>query len=110
MASNIIYDGKDDINILADIIRYSTELGADIIKVNLPKNKITDGDRKLLFQVIENSPPVVLAGGSEFKNFEKVLSLAKDLGFSGVCIGRNIFLSDDPIEVLNQIDLIFNNK
>jgi len=110
MAGNIIYSGKNDMRILLDIIRYSTELGADIIKVNLPKNKLSKENLKLLSDVVRNSPPIVIAGGGKTAEFIKTLELAKSVGFSGVCIGRNIFTASKPTDVLEQINAVFGDN
>lgn len=85
-------------------VRVCTELGADLIKIHLPSDKI---EREKLQAFGELEPKLLLAGGENMKDFEKRLIAAKKLGFQGVCVGRNIFQSETPIETLNIIDKVF---
>lgn len=88
-------------------IRICCELGADLIKIRLPSessiiNKIDKFSKE--------HTPLLLSGGEQNDKFEDNIKIAKSLGFQGVCIGRNIFQSKNPINVLNTIDKVFNNE
>jgi len=85
-------------------VRVCTELGADLIKIHLPTqpeeiNKIAPFN--------PNEPALLLAGGENMENFEKRLQSAKTLGFQGICLGRNIFQSKEPLKTLEIIENIF---
>jgi class I fructose-bisphosphate aldolase/fructose-bisphosphate aldolase/2-amino-3,7-dideoxy-D-threo-hept-6-ulosonate synthase len=88
-------------------LRICAELGADLIKINLP-SKIEC--QKGIKRISPCHPPVLLAGGDLSGNFPERVSTAFNLGFSGICIGRNIFQSENPEEVLDSIDMIFGDN
>lgn len=88
-------------------LRICVELGADLIKVNLP-SKIDC--QKGIRCISPGHPPVLLAGGDLASNFSERVSTAFNLGFSGICIGRNIFQSENPEEILCSIDTIFGDN
>ena len=80
-------------------VRVCIELGADIVKITLPSDfKVC----KKINPFPSQHPPVVLAGGTLSENIRDNLSLAKKLGFSGVCIGRNIFQNEKPINIFSN--------
>jgi DhnA family fructose-bisphosphate aldolase class Ia len=87
-------------------IRICAELGADLIKVALPSKR----EVQLQVQTISpKHPPVLLAGGGLSGSFMEQAKVAHELGFGGVCIGRNLFQSDSPAFVINAIDEIFGD-
>lgn len=97
----------DSISEFSYSIRICVELGADIIKTKLPskkdiKNKIEPFSKQ--------HPPVVLAGGSPTNGFLQELKTSKSLGFRGACIGRNIFQSPEPRNIVELIDQEFKAK
>ena len=100
--------GNDDWKRAEDFnyaVRVCAELGADLIKIHLPSN--TDEVKKLnTFDI--NEPALLLAGGATMDNFEERLHMAKEVGFQGICLGRNIFQSTTPTETLEKIDNVFN--
>ncbi len=85
-------------------VRVCTELGADLIKIHLPSNR---DEIKKLKPFSRNEPPLLLAGGENMETFQERLRVAKNLGFQGVCIGRNIFQTQTPLERLEMIDRVF---
>lgn len=85
-------------------IRVCTELGADLIKIHLPSDS---KECEKLQKFGEHEPKLLLAGGENMQNFEARLNLAKSIGFQGICLGRNIFQSENPHETLKIIDNIF---
>lgn len=85
-------------------VRISAELGADIIKTRIPSNP---EERKKVSPFTSLHPPVILAGGSISNTFERDLLDAKEMGFSGVCVGRNIFQNAKPEECVKLIDSVF---
>ena len=88
---------------LHQAIRVTAELGASIIKVALPDDRPSPRVEALTRRVIAASPPVVLAGGPHSAGFHDQITLASALGFSGVCIGRNLFQSQRPSRFVSRI-------
>jgi len=88
-------------------VRACAELGADLIKIHLPSNP---AEVEKLQKFNHNEPALLLAGGENMNNFEPRLNIAKNLGFQGICLGRNIFQNDKPKETLKVIDNIFKNQ
>lgn len=86
-------------------VRVCNELGADLIKIHLPSNS---EELKKVHKVSPNEPKLLLAGGEDMTNFKERLLQAKDIGFQGVCIGRNIFQSPTPQKTLRIINDVFN--
>lgn len=89
-------------------IKHCAELGVDFIKLPLP-NDVDKNDNDLK-KFISLSPPLLFAGGDKNENFLADINTSRDLGFQGVCVGRNIFKSENPIETVNQINQIFSNE
>ncbi len=85
-------------------VRVCVELGADIIKTRIPSSL---DERKKINPFTSSHPPVILAGGSISNAFESELVDAKEMGFSGVCVGRNIFQNTEPGERVKLIDSVF---
>jgi len=88
-------------------IRVCSELGADLIKVNLPSD---DNISQEISYFDENEPILLLAGGENMDGFNTKIERAKKIGFQGVCLGRNIFQNKDPKKVLNIIEKNFSKK
>lgn len=89
---------------IANAVKACSELGADLIKVAYDC-EIRDNDKSPLFD--KQSPAVLLAGGEQNEAFLHNLAAAKQVGFSGYCIGRNIFQSVQPEKVFKEIDTTF---
>jgi len=87
-------------------VRACTELGADLIKIHLPSDV---KECKKLQKFGEHEPKLLLAGGENMQDFEARLNFAKDIGFQGICLGRNIFQNETPKETLKIIDNIFKS-
>ena len=85
-------------------VRVCTELGADLIKIHLPSDS---KECEKIQKFAENEPKLLLAGGENMQNFKARLITAKNIGFQGICVGRNIFQSENPHETLKIIDNIF---
>jgi DhnA family fructose-bisphosphate aldolase class Ia len=97
---------------VADAVRVCTELGADLIKVGLPP-EIANADRSDLAglrETIRGAAPTLLGGGERREDLPNRLATARDLGFSGACIGRSIFEAPDPTTVLETIDAVFDGR
>jgi len=88
-------------------VRVCGELGADLIKIHLPSNA---QELQKLTPFHPNEPALLLAGGESMSHFEERLQNAKNLGFQGICLGRNIFQSETPLETLKIIDTIFKHS
>jgi class I fructose-bisphosphate aldolase len=97
---------------VVDALRISTELGADVVKIALPSEVFTAGESQLtmLRKAIDYSPPVVLAGGERRDDFDGLMAIAQALGFSGTCIGRNVFQHGEPKGVLDAAAAAFVGK
>jgi len=81
--------------------RIGLELGADIIKLKY------FGDKESFKQAIKlaGKTKVVLSGGQKL-NEEKFLAVASEimeLGASGVAVGRNIWQSENPLEITEKL-------
>lgn len=90
-----------DPELIAHTCRVGAELGADIIKTNY------SGDPDSFKTVVKGCPvPVLVAGGlrtsSDIELLEKIRG-ALDAGASGVAIGRNVFMHDQPAIMVRRI-------
>ncbi len=85
-------------------VRVCTELGADLIKIHLPSNM---NEVKKITPIHPDEPALLLAGGENMENFTERLTVAKEIGFQGICLGRNIFQNETPKVTLKIIDDIF---
>ena len=77
----------------AHCARIGYELGADFVKVQYT------GSRETFARVVQAVPiPVVIAGGPRMAGDQEVLQLvweSLDAGGAGLCVGRNVFGSDN---------------
>lgn len=89
----------------ADTLRICAELGADVIKIALPAsaNEATDAELSVLRDALKRAPPALLCGGERRPDFSERLTLACELGFRGVCVGRHVFQAEDPRSALGTI-------
>jgi DhnA family fructose-bisphosphate aldolase class Ia len=92
---------------LSDAIKMAAQLGPDLIKVPVRAEDFRDESGRDLATLLKASPPVLAAGGPLDKTFLETLRLASDAGFSGTCLGRNIFQSTDPEAVSRQVTDLF---
>jgi DhnA family fructose-bisphosphate aldolase class Ia len=88
-------------------IRVCHEMGADLIKVPCALTALLRPTDEFLRE-LQHSPPVLIAGGPKNSDIEIVVRSAKDIGFSGYCVGRNIFDSTDPQRVAGVLRSIFS--
>jgi len=94
-------EGKDPNDLMIYGARIGLEIGADIVKLHWP------GDKKKLKWAIKSAgkTKVVIAGG--MKADEKILmGQVKDImdaGATGLAIGRNIWQSENPLELTKKI-------
>jgi len=91
---------------LPKVIRVCQELGADLLKVNCSIDRYLADDLTII-DTLRNGPPVLMAGGSVSSNIFELAQNAAQIGFSGYCVGRNIFRADNPTNVANQLNTIF---
>jgi DhnA family fructose-bisphosphate aldolase class Ia len=87
-------------------VRVCTELGADLIKIHLPSDPQMQQE---LTPYSRDEPALLLAGGENMNAFQERISSAKALGFQGICLGRNIFQSEQPEETLKIIEKVFGD-
>lgn len=92
-----------DTSMLARSIRFCIELGADLIKVRSNLDNVDAEEAQNYRAALHGRTPVLLAGGDLHKDFIREVAIAKDLGFSGYCVGRNIFKHDHPIRMSMQL-------
>lgn len=91
-----------DIEAIAHISRVAMEIGADIIKTNYagPPEKFNE---KVIKPVCR---PVIIAGGEAGSSKGEIQQFVADLMNSGACgvaIGRKVWQSEDPEEVVRTI-------
>ncbi len=84
-------------------IRFCIELGADLIKVRCNTLELDQEGRLEFGELLRSSPPVLLAGGVAHNNIVDEVSMSRKVGFSGYCIGRNIFQSENPAEMSQML-------
>ncbi|MBJ24448.1 MAG: fructose-bisphosphate aldolase [Euryarchaeota archaeon] len=89
-------------------VRLAFELGCDIVKVPWT------GDKDSFSQVCKSAPiPVLIAGGELNGDLESLLNLIEDAidsGASGVCMGRQIFASENVQERCKRISRIIHKE
>ncbi|PID61239.1 MAG: hypothetical protein CR986_02975 [Ignavibacteriae bacterium] len=86
-------------------IKYCDEIGADLVKTPLPNDVNKNLD--YLKSIVKNKYDLLLAGGSQSDNFMDDCRIAKKIGFKGLCVGRNIFESNNPEKINEQVCQIF---
>src|SRR6185503_7418336 len=88
---------------MQDILPYPVELGAHVVKTYYCKN---------FEKVVEGCPvPVIIAGGKKLPEkdaLDLTFNAIKD-GASGVDMGRNIWQSDHPIEMIQAVRSIVHD-
>lgn len=87
-------------------IRIAAELGADIVKIG------ANWEQDELKSIIKDSLiPVVVAGGDLLtaEHLYEVTQKAMNTGIIGVSFGRNVFMSDNPAEILGRLSQIIYN-
>jgi DhnA family fructose-bisphosphate aldolase class Ia len=98
-----------NIDAFVHAVRIGVELGADLIKIGLTSElcNASSRDHGRITSMVAAAPPVLLAGGPAGPRFPSVVKLSRDLGFSGVCIGRNIFGIENREAGLNAISEVY---
>lgn len=94
---NLILDPEDETKGIAHAARVAFELGCDVVKVPWT------GSIKSFQKVTSGVPiPVLIAGGtsSSFADTLEIVSQSIIAGGSGVCMGRQIFGSENPLNRL----------
>jgi fructose-bisphosphate aldolase / 2-amino-3,7-dideoxy-D-threo-hept-6-ulosonate synthase len=95
-----------DVEVVKHAARVGAELGADIVKTNYT------GDPETFREVVRTAGvPVVIAGGEKAKNEADILQTIKDsidVGGAGVAMGRNIFQSEKPINMIKAVDAVIH--
>jgi len=98
---NLKIDENDITNGISHAVRLAFELGCDIVKVPWT------GDKASFSQVCRSAPiPVLIAGGEQKGDMNYLLDIIKDAmdsGASGVCMGRQIFASENVQERCEKI-------
>ena len=95
--------GKLNKSQLLDALRIACEIGADLIKINLPNchEQLTHSE----IGFIKNLPPLLLAGGprvsDEVIEVEVLRSIA--IGFQGLCVGRQLLTSTNPMDLVKRL-------
>jgi len=89
------------VRLCAHAARVAVELGADLVKTQYP------GDQEAFSQIVEACVPVpVVIAGGPYRPESLVLDDVRDalkVGGAGVSIGRGVFDSDDPSNVLRRL-------
>ncbi len=86
---------------LAHACRASVDLGADIVKTSYP------GSPEEFAKMCRTTPvPVLIGGGVRLDNEAEFLKIVADsvrAGGAGICIGRNVFQSPDPVRLGRKV-------
>lgn len=104
--------GPEMLASIADALRVCTELGGDLIKIGLPAD-VLDADPEQLAALqtaVVGSPPVLLAGGPRGDGLAERVALAREVGFSGACIGRSVFQDPEPEAVLAALAAALDDR
>ncbi len=84
--------------------RIGLEIGADIAKIKYP------GSAEAMAEAVEMSGPtkVVMSGGSKADDgaFLRTVEDAMSAGADGLAVGRNVFQRENPIEILDALELV----
>ncbi len=85
-------------------VRVGYELGADCIKAYFTGESAYKA-------VVESCPvPILIAGGPKVAEPQDMVRQALGLGAAGVAFGRNVFESDDPIRMTEElVSLVHSN-
>ena len=92
--NNLYLDKSDSTGGVAHAARLAWELGCNVVKVPWTGSEES-------FRIVTSSVPipVLVSGGPKDEDFRSVLELVEksiNAGGSGVCMGRNVFASEDP--------------
>ena len=98
------FDGPYTAEELRLAVRVGYEFGADFIKTSY------SGDVESFRKVVKNCPiPIVIAGGPKTKSVEEVLKMvrgAMDAGALGIAMGRKVWGSSNPINLVEALKLV----
>jgi len=87
--------------LVAHAVNLAAELGADIVKT------VYTGSEETMGQVVRRCPiPILVAGGERKSSIESVVQFTRAAirsGVSGVAMGRNVFESGQPDEVVKAV-------
>lgn len=100
-------DNEKDIDKIKLVARVAQEIGADMVKVHY------SGSKESFSEIVSSCRiPVIMAGGEVVDNqtLYRNIDDAMAAGAKGVAIGRNVFQSDNSIEILNCIKNIVHNR
>ena len=88
--------------------RIGAELGADIVKTYFTGNPET------FKEVTESCPvPIVMSGGPKAErpiDFLKMVKGALDGGAMGIAVGRNVWQSENPVQMLEAVNLVVHEN
>lgn len=105
---NLKISENDITNGVSHAVRLAFELGCDIVKVPWTGNKDS------FAKVCKSAPiPVLIAGGELKGDIDSLLNLIKDAldsGASGICMGRQIFASENINERCIRISNIIHDE
>lgn len=90
---------------LRHLMRACVELGTDALKLAAPKELSLV---PVLLEGIQEATPVFFAGGEKCSD-DDLLALARSIalhGGSGLCVGRNVFQSDNAAGILNRLQQV----
>lgn len=99
-------EGKDQKELIAYASRMGLELGADVIKIKYP------GDLENLKHAVLSAgkTKVVVSGGAkeEEEDFLAMAKIVMQSGAIGMAVGRNIWQSNEPLEITKKLkEIIF---
>lgn len=97
---------QENNELMAFSARLSAELGADFINLNYGENLENLG------YITSVCPSPVLLSGGAFKSDENTLrraATAMDAGCNGICFGRSIWQSKDPVRLMHGLHSVIQN-
>lgn len=102
----VMVSGSDwsDGRSLEKAIRWAIELGADLVKVDPGNLRSRDPVDARSADV-----PVLMAGGGDPAHLREAIDWAARSGFAGLCIGRGVFGSPDPLKAMQDLKVAFSN-
>lgn len=92
---------------LPKLVRVCQEMGADLIKVSCP-TEVPSAARATIIESLREAPPVLMAGGRKSEGLIELAQESVSLGFAGYCVGRNIFLSENPLSTTISLNNTFS--
>lgn len=103
MLYNKMARSTEDVDGTNQLIRMAVELGVDLLKLEMPK---TAEQARCISSRFLGDTKILFAGGPSSKSgafLETVRGVLQNGGSNGLCVGRNVFQSPRPHELLAEL-------